>query len=279
MPNEHGDASVKSWFRKYWNWMNDPNIQMMDEKDQRRLDMLYCLRCSGYTDPPDDVVVSTLRISPEEWQRSKALFIEKGFIDESNRLRDWTERKSDSSAQRVRKHREKKQSQKEDVTLPERFSNEPVTEQDTETEKIEIEDGEESFTLTGGGNQPDDRIAAMPKASKGEAPEQYHRRYMAWVREKIARLIDTNRGTWEIAYPAVNIKSECARAVAWMEANSCKRKKDVPRFVTNWLAKAQEKGHTPARNGPPPLTWNQQKQNLTVNSVNSLLEEFGNYDA
>lgn len=49
---------------------------------------------------------------------------------------------------------------------------------------------------------------------------------------------------WGEAYPAVEIKGEIRRAAQWMKANPRKKKKNWPRFITNWLARAQEKGGT-----------------------------------
>jgi hypothetical protein len=50
-------------------------------------------------------------------------------------------------------------------------------------------------------------------------------------------------GRWQTSYPAVNVIEQLKRAARWVEANPAKgRKKDYKRFLTNWLAKSQEKG-------------------------------------
>lgn len=49
---------------------------------------------------------------------------------------------------------------------------------------------------------------------------------------------------WGQAYPAVNVKQELRKMVAWLDANPQKRKtpKGVDRFINNWLMRTQDKG-------------------------------------
>ena len=47
---------------------------------------------------------------------------------------------------------------------------------------------------------------------------------------------------WAIAYPALNLSSQCARAGEWLLANPKKAKRSPGRFLVNWLARAQERG-------------------------------------
>lgn len=62
---------------------------------------------------------------------------------------------------------------------------------------------------------------------------------------------------WSVAYPAVDVLSECRKAHAWIEANSAKRKTrgGMPAFLNRWLANEQNRGGTfPSRipaTGPP----------------------------
>ena len=97
------------WFRLYHEFAIDPKVQMLSEKDQRRLIMLFCLRCcNGDVTFHDEEVAFQLRINNDEWVESKAIFVAKKFIDEHNRVLNWDKRQyvSDSSTARVRKHRE-----------------------------------------------------------------------------------------------------------------------------------------------------------------------------
>lgn len=125
---------ANQWLRLYSEFAHDPKIQRMSEAFQRRFIMLLCIRCSnGDVTLHDEDVTFQLRISNEEWAETKAVFLAKNLIDESNNPVAWDKRQfaSDSSAARVSKHREaKKQACNVTVTSQNR------TEQNrTETEK------------------------------------------------------------------------------------------------------------------------------------------------
>lgn len=134
---------ANSWFRLYSEFATDPKVQMLSESDQRRLIMLFCFRCNDNVTLHDEEVTFLLRISNDEWQQTKALFIAKGFINDSNEILNWDKRQftSDTSKNRVAAYRErKKQESNADVTLQKRHSNAIDTEQiqnrtDTEQKK------------------------------------------------------------------------------------------------------------------------------------------------
>lgn len=52
---------------------------------------------------------------------------------------------------------------------------------------------------------------------------------------------------WRRAYPAISIDAEVSKAAAWLVANPKNRKSNYARFLTNWLARAQDKA--PAQGG------------------------------
>lgn len=113
---------ANQWFRFYAEFSSDPKVQMMSETFQRRLMMLFCFRCNGNETLQDAEIVFQLRVSPEEWQATKAEFIARNFIDNDNRILNWDKRQyvSDSSTARVSKHREKKKQEcNVSVTPPE----------------------------------------------------------------------------------------------------------------------------------------------------------------
>ena len=95
------------WFRLYSEFLNDPKVQLMSEANQRRLVMIFCIRCNGCVTLQDKHVTFQLRISDEEWAITKAEFIANGFIDSDNNVLNWDKRqyRSDTSAARVAKHR------------------------------------------------------------------------------------------------------------------------------------------------------------------------------
>lgn len=133
------------WFRLYAEFAHDPKVQMMSEAMQRRYIMLMCMRCNGDVTLHDEEVAFHLRISDEDWKQTKELFIKKGFIDEQLNLLNWEKRQfktdsTSSSAERVRRYREKKkQAGNADetlpVTLPVTPDNALDTDTDTDTEK------------------------------------------------------------------------------------------------------------------------------------------------
>ena len=126
---------ANQWLRLYSEFAHDPKIQRMSEALQRRFIMLLCIRCSndGVTLHDDDVTFQ-LRISNEEWAETKAVFIEKNLIDESNNPVAWDRRQfaSDSSAPRVAKYRAKKK-EPCNVTVTPQIQNRT----DTDTEQKE----------------------------------------------------------------------------------------------------------------------------------------------
>jgi len=135
-------SSVNTWFRMYAEFAIDPKVQMMSESNQRRLTMLLCIRCNGhvtlhdrYIPLHDDEIAFQMRISNEEWSLSKSIFIEKGFIDDANRLLNWDKRQfvSDSSVARVARHRAGK---KNDVTKCNVTVTPPDTDTDTDKDKV-----------------------------------------------------------------------------------------------------------------------------------------------
>lgn len=112
------------WFRMYAEFASDPKVQMLSECYQRRYLMILCLRCSnGDVTLQDTEVAFQLRIDVTEWEQTKAVFVEKNMIDEHNQPTAWDKRQfaSDSSAERVAKHRaNKKEVCNVTVTPPEK---------------------------------------------------------------------------------------------------------------------------------------------------------------
>jgi hypothetical protein len=111
----------------------------MSEPMQRRLIMLFCLRCSNVLETlHEDEIIFALGITPEEWEATKQLFVSKcfiRFISGKCNITNWNKRQfvSDSSTDRVRKYRAKNetlQKRCESVTVTP-----PDTDSDTDTEQ------------------------------------------------------------------------------------------------------------------------------------------------
>ena len=69
-----------------------------------------------------------------------------------------------------------------------------------------------------------------------------YRIHFDYLTGEFAGITDTDRTDWGKAYPAVDIDGEIDRARQWLIDNPAKRKKQVSRFLTNWLARCQERG-------------------------------------
>ena len=125
------------WFRMYSEFASDPKVQSMSEVMQRRLLMLFCLRCSNVlaTLQPDELAFA-LHISIDELSDAKTLFLQKGFIDDQWNLINWDKRQfnSDSSTARSRKHREAKKEFSKNSNVGATLRNVAATPPDTDTD-------------------------------------------------------------------------------------------------------------------------------------------------
>jgi len=112
------------WFRMYAEFATDPKVQMLSEADQRRYMMLLCLRCgNGDVTLHDTEIAFQLRINADEWAATKAALVTRKLVTNDNKPTAWEKRQkaSDSSAERVAKHRAlRKQASNCDVTLQQR---------------------------------------------------------------------------------------------------------------------------------------------------------------
>lgn len=108
------------WFRMYAEFATDVKVQSMDETLQRRFTMFLCLHCSGeFEKLSEEELAFALRITPDQLADTKRVFTAKGFLDENGKIRNWNKRqyKSDSSTERVQKHRGEKKKQRGNVSV------------------------------------------------------------------------------------------------------------------------------------------------------------------
>jgi hypothetical protein len=138
------------WFRLYSEFAHDPKVQMLSEAMQRRYVMLMCLRCSETLETLHETEIAfQLRLSTDELDETKKLFISKNFIDKHWNLLNWDKRQfvSDSSTMRVAKHRnKKKQLSNADETLQKRPSN--AIDTDTDKKQIQIQSNKATVVAT-----------------------------------------------------------------------------------------------------------------------------------
>lgn len=102
---------ANQWFRMYAEFTADPKVQMLSEIDQRRYVMLLCIRCGNDDETfHDEAIAFQLRVSLDEWNKTKSILLARNLIDLNNHPTSWNKRQyqSDVSTERVRKHREHK---------------------------------------------------------------------------------------------------------------------------------------------------------------------------
>lgn len=108
------------WFRTYAEFATDPKVQSMSEAMQRRLIMLMCLRCDDTLETlSDEDIAFHLRISTDDLEQTRALFVKKGFTSSTWEITNWTKRQfvSDASARRQKEYRDRIKNRQKNTTV------------------------------------------------------------------------------------------------------------------------------------------------------------------
>lgn len=154
-----------------------------------------------------------------------------------------------ASAARVRKHREMKKQQENDVDLLQcnatpLLGNSTVTKCNTEIE-IDIRDREDL----------DKDLDILPGAKK--APSRKPKEIIPSEPAVITLTLndksqfpvtETDIRNWQELYPAVNVLQELRNMKGWLDSNPAKRKTKagIRRFINGWLSREQDKYHPDA---------------------------------
>jgi len=255
------------WFRMYQEFASDPKVQSMPEAMQRRLVMLLCLRCSNaLVTLQDDEIAFALRISEEELAATKALFQRKGFIDEGWEILNWDKRQfvSDSSAERVARHRAKKKEEAQqacNVTVTPPEQNRTETEQNKETPPAP-----QSVARAAPGGFEKFWAAYPRKVSKGDAERAFKKlKPDADLLETILKAVEAQKGgeAWckdggqYIPHPAtwLNGKRWDDEVVPYKPVNPKQSAGSWWLTEETKLAKAREVGVGPALPGESAQSW------------------------
>lgn len=86
------------------------------------------------------------------------------------------------------------------------------------------------------------REANASHAPNGTSPDSKPPQITWSPEEGFDGITEADRAQWAEAYPAVNLNRGIAAASEWLKRNPAKRKKQVGRFLSSWLARDQEKG-------------------------------------
>lgn len=101
------------WCRLYSEFATDPKVQIMPEAMQRRFIMLFCFQADGCLEAMDDETLGfAMHLNATELQKTKELFVKKGFLEGDTWIpRNWEKRQrnSDDTNARVKRYRERKQ--------------------------------------------------------------------------------------------------------------------------------------------------------------------------
>jgi len=220
---------ANQWFRMYAEFASDPKVQMLSEAMQRRLVMLFCMRCSDVTVTlSDDEIAFQMRISGEELAETKALFIRKGFIDSAWQIINWEKRQfaSDTSAARTRAYRDRKR----DKGVTSQPSQGDALEQNrTDTEQKREEQGAAA-------SEPETGNPAS-SASTGSRSPTGSRLAADW------QLDDVQRAWTAQNCPGLNIAVEVEKFRDYWLAKPGKdgRKTDWPATWRNWARRGAER--------------------------------------
>ncbi len=151
-------------------------------------------------------------LDPVSGAEAKRRLLEVGIIDKNWQPVNWSKRQffSDNSTPRVRKLRIIKKTGNGIETPINRYCNAPDTEQNRpDTEQIKPLASSAKIALSANG---------------------------LWENISVEM-----RSAWERAHPAVNLDTELAKAAAWILANPKNVKKNYAKFLTNWLARSQDR--------------------------------------
>jgi len=105
-------AAPQQWFRTYAEIINDPKLLLIAPSDRWYFIGILAMKCSAVLDktPPeklDRVICQQLRLTNDEWNECSRRLRDEGLIDSDYQPINWNKRqfKSDTSSDRVRKHR------------------------------------------------------------------------------------------------------------------------------------------------------------------------------
>lgn len=132
-----------SWFRMYAEFAHDPVLQSLAFEDQRHYVMILCLKCAGVLDrnisaqSRNRIILRSLGLDSVAADEAKRRLLDVGLVDKNWQPLAWEKRQfiSDSSTERARKSRKKKETGNVSATLPERSGNDPYTDTESDAEK------------------------------------------------------------------------------------------------------------------------------------------------
>ena len=74
---------------------------------------------------------------------------------------------------------------------------------------------------------------------------------------------------WQDAYPAIDVKQQVKAAHAWLDANKQNQKKDVKRFLNNWLSRNQDRARPSGNSADNTIKGTDISMTFRPNSLNA----------
>jgi hypothetical protein len=180
------------WFRLYAEFAADPVIQSLAFEDQRHFVVLLCLKCQGILDrniakpARERIILRGLGLDAVAGNEAKRRLAEVGLIGNDWQISKWDERQyiSDTSTQRVRKHRKTKEKGNVSETELKQVCNGPDT--DTETDPPKAPKGADVSRVF------DHWREAMnhPGAKLGERGKKIRTRLADYTADQLCQAID-----------------------------------------------------------------------------------------
>lgn len=255
------------WFRMYSDFLDDPKMVSLAFEDQRHYIGLLALKSEGTLDQDcderilDRIVAQRLWISHALIDEVKNRLINAKLIDEFWQPLAWCKRQqvSDSSTERVKKHRVKKMQEcngdetlhetqcNNDETLHDRFCNgldkirrEEIREEKIRQEKITSAELNSSPLPDDENDFVENPFVELPLNKSGE--------YHAVTEQDVNELSGL--------YPAVDVRQQLRAMLGWLNANPARRKtrQGIKNFINTWMCKQQDRGIVqPLHTGRPGL--------------------------
>ncbi len=118
----------------------------------------------------------------------------------------------------------------------------PETPGDSRLDEIRLDeirrDEKKKTTYAENDSQPP---SPQAQKRKGKKPVFSQEEYFAKCQQEIPKALSENRSLWQIAYPAINLDQETARALSWLITHPKNRKTRFKAFLNAWLGRAQER--------------------------------------
>jgi uncharacterized protein YdaU (DUF1376 family) len=144
---------------------------------------------------------------------------------------------------------------KSDIDIP----NENSSGHTSTTESESQQDGTRQDRTGQDSNEEDDKTSSSSAVSSKIS--------FSYEARKFDGISDIHVESWKAAYPAIDIMVEVNKAAVWLVANPKNRKRNLERFLANWMAKQQERapalggGASAGRAAQPELTPDEREKN------------------